>query len=473
MVCICVLGITTFSQAQRPGPIPSAQLPRGIDIPLYLIEYDGTDGTMNNIEQAAGVTIRHRYQAINVVAIAISPTGAARDIRAINGVTRVVQDDLFQLSLEESHAQTQALIAQQNGKTGEGCGIAVLDSGIDDRHCMFAGKLTRGSACFSTNFVDPTFVAQSACPRGTGGSLGDATLANTYEVFQFFPDHGSNVAGIAAGNACSGLALDLTTFTFEPHTSPGGVASGAHIIPINVFTRFSGAFNGDFAFCSDILAGLDYVLMNKDALGVCAVNMSLGGGLSGTHCIDFLSAVIDMLTAEGVAVTIATGNAGDLTGVSFPSCIESAIAVGALDDNGSRAGFSNHLDPLVDLMAPGVDITSAVSDLTIPTGNDFFIPFTGTSMATPTVAGAFAILKSACPEANVDDMLSVLQETGAAVPGVTAKSIRINNACELLIERFRHNEVIPTMSEWGLMIFGLLTLNLGVIFVRRKETVIA
>lgn len=469
-----------FAQT-RPAPTPSAQVPQVVDLPFYLVEYDGSSATMNAIRQTQDVTIKHEYQTMSIVAIEAS-NWAAGHIETMNGVKKIVRDDLFQLNLEESHAQTQALIAQGNGKTGEGCGIAVLDNGIDDRHCMFNGRL-RGSGCFSTDiFIPDGFGAGfdlesfSACPRGVSGSTTDATLANTYEVFEFFSDHGSNVAGIAAGASCDGFAFDPAVGGFVPHTSPGGVAPGAHIIPVNVFTRFtSPGFGvvGDFAFCSDILAGLEFVLMNKDQLNVCVVNMSLGGGLSATHCnTDFLANVVDMLSAEGIAVTIATGNGGNSTGIGFPSCIESAVAVGALDDAGDKAVFSDHLDPLVDLMAPGVDITSAISNLTVdPIPTSFFAPFSGTSMATPTVAGAFAILKSACPDATVDDMLSALQDTGAAVPGVATKSIRIQDACELLLSRF--NNHIPTLSEWGLMVFSLLILNMSVIFIRRKESILA
>jgi len=151
--------------------------------------------------------------------------------------------------------------------------------------------------------------------------------------------------------------------------------------------------------------------------------MSLGGGRSLTACDDDLTKpVIDQLRAAGVATAIASGNDGFRDAVSFPGCISSAVTVGATSKQDQLADFSN-CGPQVDLHAPGVTINSS-----IPGGR--FAAFSGTSMATPHVAGAFAALKSLHPKATVDQIEQALKASGLDVGG--RPRIRLVEASKIL-----------------------------------------
>ena len=109
----------------------------------------------------------------------------------------------------------------------------------------------------------------------------------------------------------------------------------------------------------------------------------------------------------GIAVVIASGNNGFPTSMGAPGCISEAVSVGSITDALAVSSFSNNA-PFLSLYAPGSSIDSSVP------GNTF-ANFQGTSMATPHVAGAWAILKQAVPGASVASALAALQSTGTNV----------------------------------------------------------
>jgi subtilisin family serine protease len=205
------------------------------------------------------------------------------------------------------------------------------------------------------------------------------------------------VAGIAAGSGAT-----------------PGVAPSANLFALQVFHRssFCGfeAIPCARAFSSDITAALEYVYQRRALHNLASVNMSLGGGLAATPCdasVPAMTAAVNNLKAAGIATVIASGNNSDRALISFPACIGAAIAVGAVDDDDAVASFSNVAQGL-DLFAPGVSILSSV-----PGGA--FASFNGTSMATPHVAGAWAVLRQANPLASVDDVLTSFTTTGKPI----------------------------------------------------------
>jgi hypothetical protein len=235
------------------------------------------------------------------------------------------------------------------------------------------------------------------------------------------------VAGIAAGSG----------------GSFSGIAKGANIMAVQVFSRFDNpSFCGSLdpcilAFNSDILAGLEHVYARRSAHNVAAVNLSLGSGQNSSACDnDSRKPVIDLLRSANIATVIASGNDGSTDAISAPACISSAVSVGSTGDGSGGAildvvsGFSNSAS-FLSLLAPGQWINSS---LTPGTGFD---NFQGTSMATPHVAGAFALLKEAVPNLSVSDGLNCLQETGRPVTdernGITKPRVQILEALFCLV----------------------------------------
>ncbi len=211
-----------------------------------------------------------------------------------------------------------------------------------------------------------------------------------------------------------------------------GVAPYANIMAVQVFSRVTGSSCASQAedpctltFTSDQIAGLERVYQLRNTRSFTSVNMSLGGGRYFGNCdSDSRKAIIDNLRAAGIATVISSGNNGYTDSVQAPACISSAIAVGNTTKQDVVASDSN-MSSMVDLLAPGSNITSSVP------GGGFAI-FSGTSMAAPHVAGAWALLEEQDPFQDVRTILFSLQLRSTPItdarPGGTVTSYRINIA---------------------------------------------
>ncbi|WP_335989661.1 S8 family peptidase [Glycomyces sp. MUSA5-2] len=205
--------------------------------------------------------------------------------------------------------------------------------------------------------------------------------------------HGTHVAGTIGGTTY-GLAKDVT------------------IRAVRVLDD-----NGSGSY-SAIISGIDWVAQN--ATGPAVANMSLGGGFS-QALNDAIAAAVD----SGVTFAIAAGNEGqDACNVS-PGSEPSAITVGATDEDDAAASFSN-FGECVDILAPGVGITSSWID-----GDDAENTISGTSMATPHVAGVAALFLESNPDATPDEVAAALTEGAVpdAVDGVNGSpNLLLNTA---------------------------------------------
>ncbi len=290
--------------------------------------------------------------------------------------------------------------AYSNNATGAGTIVAVLDTGVQSSHPFLSGKVTQ-EACFSTTNSEATTV----CPNGQSSQTGTGAGANCSASI-YGCDHGTHVAGIAAGK---------NTIAGNP---TNGVAKEAKVFAVQVFSRVAGASCTSFnipspcalTYPSDQIAGLSHVLSRVGVIPetIASANMSLGGGnIPGTCDSDPRKTVIDQLKAANVATVISSGNSYYTNAVGAPGCISTAVTVGSTTKSDVISPFSNS-SPVVDLLAPGSSINSAV-----PGGG--YSSWDGTSMAAPHVAGAFAAIRSRIPSATVDQIENALKSTGTPV----------------------------------------------------------
>ncbi len=368
----------------------------------------GELNSIGGVSQASTIQAEVEFTTIPYLVLNVDEWMLAK-IKESSKVASIQLDEMIPLSLSQSVPLIGADKAWAKGYSGSNYAVAVLDTGVDKNHAMLSSNKVIAEACYSTTSSQ----TQTVCPNGTNSQIGTgAGVPCSSSLTGYY--HGTHVAGIAAGNS-----------------SLAGVAKGANIVAVQVFSRYGSSVT---AWTSDIIKGLEYVLsLHKNNTRIAAVNMSLGtSAVYSTSCDATQSATkaaIDNLKSVGIATIIASGNSSSASGVSSPGCISSAISVGATDKSDVVASYSNSAS-ILKLLAPGSSITSSM-----PGGSTSAL--NGTSMAAPHVAGAFAVLKAALPTATVDQILSCLETTGKPIKdgrnGITKPRIQVDAALSCLI----------------------------------------
>ncbi|MEU0568290.1 S8 family serine peptidase, partial [Nonomuraea sp. NPDC005983] len=331
--------------------------------------------------RADGAQVKRELPSVNAAAVTVAwarvaefwkgvnPNAPAQADRLADGIQKITLDGTAKPLDVESTGQIGAPAAWRRGLTGAGVTVAVLDTGVDATHPDLAGRIgeTRDFTASATGVADTV-------------------------------GHGTHVAGIIAGSG-----------------RYPGVAQGATLMIGRVCLN-TGCPN------SAIIAGMEWAA----ASGAKVVNLSLGGGY--TDGTDPLSQSLNALSATyGTLFVVAAGNDGGKGTVTAPGSADSALTVGSVTKDGRLSYFSsrgpragdNAVKP--EISAPGYSITAARATGTamgLPI-DDRYTLANGTSMATPHVAGAAAILAALHPGWPATRLKAALVSTANPIDGAS------------------------------------------------------
>jgi serine protease AprX len=348
------------------------------------------------------------------------PNGLIKQLESRSDVFRIhfdrpIREHNYRTSVTVGATAARGLL----GYTGEGVGVAVIDSGI----AVWHDDLTKGSAAGIfpygnqrvANFVD--FVNGQLLPYDDNG-------------------HGTHVAGTIAGNG------------YDSFGQKAGIAPNAKIVSLKVLdARGLGTI-------SNIIAALNWVAVNHATYNIRVVNMSVGARVTESYWTDPLTLATKAVVDKGIVVVGAAGNFGKNAlgqlqngGITSPANAPWVLTVGASSTNGTFTRFDDTMaafsssgptnidfDAKPDVVAPGVGtISLAAPGSTFYTekaqflfdgyrglGFKSYLALSGTSMAAPVVSGTVALMLQANPNLTPNLVKAILQYTAQPYPGYSA-----------------------------------------------------
>jgi len=377
--------------------------------PVYVGYNDrpGEGDIQRLIDSGVSTEILHPYQIIDDIRMELS----FEEIQTVAGLPGVKRIESIPLMYPMNNNATRASGVKESnfsrfpsvhdhlGITGKDVVVSILDTGVNDAsdtltgypgHESLIGKFVAGGTFFSGQPLLNTTPDESENPvdRGEGST------------------HGTHVAGTAIG-------------TGGPSGFFGGVAPGALLVDQKVLSDAGVGFGS--------ADGVEWAVLNKERYNIRILNLSLGG-LNNSDGTDAGSQAINAAFDAGLLAAIAMGNDGETGHVSSPAAADRAISVGAIQDQNtvSRdddviASFSNEGPRLDDgtgrveprmkpiVAAPGAGVISADGSL-ISDGRQYQ-SLSGTSMATPVVAGIMALILEANPDLTPAEVVEILKHT--------------------------------------------------------------
>lgn len=354
-------------------------------LPKSLAKLGLNDLAQSTLVQVGGGVVLNRYSSALTGFSARITANQAAALAKLPYVKLVEQDQIMRASATQTGATWGLDRVDQRDlpmdgsyiyrdSAGAGVNVYILDTGLNASHSDFAGRVGAGQN-FAPNSdgvigglipggIVPLNLA--ALDFGTGLLSGDTDPNDTTDC----NGHGTHVAGSAAGTVY-------------------GVAKAATVRAVRVLGCNGSGSN------AGVIAGVDWVAANaiKPAVG----NMSLGGGDSAA-----LDTAVKNVIASGVAMAVAAGNSSANACSGSPNKVPEAITVGSTERGDAMSSFSN-FGPCIDLFAPGSSIVSASH-----TSNTGATTLSGTSMASPHVAGAVALFLGDNPNATPNDVIAEL-----------------------------------------------------------------
>lgn len=402
LVTALVLAFALAAPAQVIDPALQAKLGSLLSGPplRVVVTFNQMPGFLDRSLLSA-VSSRTQFLRNLPIALVEIPVSGVQSLIGRPNIRSLYLDKQLEYYLHEANTVTGAASARQDfGVDGSGIGVAVIDSGIDGTHpdLPFGTKVVQNVKIVGTVALSPSIVQVVENLPNSDTSSG----------------HGTHCAGAVAGS---------------------GAASGGHYTGIAPGAHLVGVGTGDAIFVFYALEGFDYVLSKRTQYGIRVVSNSWGttGAFDPNDPVNVASKAAH---DAGLTVVFAAGNAGPGDNTLNPYSVAPwVIGVAAGNKDGSTlADFSSRGipgDPLYrpSITAPGVDIVSAralntalpvlglPSDINLdPAWIPYYTTMSGTSMATPVVAGTCALLLSANPNLTPAQIKAALTSTATPMP---------------------------------------------------------
>ncbi|MCX7164154.1 MAG: S8 family serine peptidase [Rhodocyclales bacterium] len=318
------------------------------------------------------ITVVKEYSHLPLSFVRVHSKNALARLLSSPGVASLHEDRVERLALAESLPLIWQSQAYAQGYQGTGTAVAVLDTGVD--------------------YTQPAF--------GSCSAPGVPTNCKVVYAQDFAPNdgqrdnngHGTNVAGIVAG-----------------------VAPGTKIIALDVF-RGSTATGDLGAAASDVIAAINWVIASKATYNTVAMNLSLGSSkyTSPITSGDYYAAIANA-RAAGILTIAAAGNNGYTNALSSPGAVQGVVSVGAVYDSSMGTmswGLPSRCQDIITAADKVTCFSNSASFLTLlAPGSQIIaagITESGTSQASPHVAGATAVIRSAFPNESLDQTVARL-----------------------------------------------------------------
>jgi subtilisin family serine protease len=366
---------------------------------------------VSTLISGVGGTLGRDLPILNARAARV-PNAAVLTLAASSLVRRIALDRLTLGFAERTSATVGAdVVRQQLGYDGSGIGVAVIDSGVTAWH---------------NDLADPELPATQRVAKFVDFVGGQSQRYDDY-------GHGTHVAGIIAGNGA------------DSDGARTGIAPKSALVVLKVL---DGTGRGRI---SDVIAAIDYAVAHRHQFNIRVLNMSIGAGVYESYDTDLLTLAAKRAVEKGLVVVAAAGNHGRSDegveqhgAISAPGNAPWVITVGASSHMGTSsrtddtvAAFSSRgptaydHDAKPDLVAPGVGIYSLSSpgstmyarwqQYLLPGSETApympYLSLSGTSQASPVVAGTVALMLQANPSLTPNAVKAILQYTSEMYPG--------------------------------------------------------
>ena len=353
-------------------------------LPL-IVDFDHTPTQQDiaMLEREVGYVHEWELPLIDAVAGRI-PHTMILETTTLPGIVMLELDGILQVQNGDGAVIHQVDLAQQQtGYTGEGVTVAVIDTGIDSLHVGLDDLDDDNST------HDPKVIAFY-------DPVNNPDKTNGTEI-QAYDDqgHGTHCAGTVAG-------------TGAPTYEHPGMAPQANLVGVKVLDAGG---SGSFAV---VMAGMQWTVENRYKFNIRAASMSLGGPgpIEWTSDEeDSVNRYANEMVRAGISMLIAAGNSAAPGTIGTPGGAEDVITVGALNKNTAIAEYSSEGPTEEGRVKPNVAFVGSDVMSVQHNSGDGYVAFSGTSMATPGVAGTVALMLQANPDLSPFDVRNILQET--------------------------------------------------------------